>query len=102
MTEWEQRVTLVVAALQPGEVVSYGDVALRAGNPRAARSVGRLLATTRHTLPWWRVLRSDGSLLQSHRKQQTELLTAEGVRVEAGRVLRAPLGRFAKQHSTHG
>ncbi len=99
MTEWEKRVTLAIAGLQPGEVVSYGDVAHRAGKPRAARSVGRILATTPYELPWWRVIRADGSLLQAHRKQQTELLAREGVQVEAGRVSSAPLGRFAEKQA---
>ncbi|MCR9296350.1 MAG: MGMT family protein [bacterium] len=95
MTEWEQAILIVIASLRTGEVVSYGDIARRAGNPRAARSVGRLLASTEHSLPWWRVIRADGTLLRSHRKTQTELLTAEGVVVKAGRVRKAPLGRFS-------
>jgi len=34
----------VVRDLQRGDVVSYGEVARRAGHPRAARAVGNVLA----------------------------------------------------------
>ncbi|HET9847455.1 MAG TPA: MGMT family protein, partial [Candidatus Dormibacteraeota bacterium] len=52
-----EAVKIVVRDLGRGEVVSYGEVARRAGYPRAARAVGNVLATN-HGLPWWRVVRS--------------------------------------------
>ena len=42
----------VLEALQPGEVIAYGEVAAEAGYPGAARAVGNLLRTT-PGLPWW-------------------------------------------------
>jgi len=75
-------------ALQPGEVVSYGEVARRAGFPRRARGVGNVLAAD-HTdgLPWWRVVRADGSLAAPNRTEQQRRLEDEGVDVENGRVI---------------
>ena len=40
-----ERAEVVIRALRPGEVVTYGEVAADAGRPGAARAVGHLLAT---------------------------------------------------------
>ncbi len=81
------RVTAVLRALGPGDVVSYGEVAAEAGAPGAARAVGNLL---RHGLPddvpWWRVVRSDGRLVCQAAAEQAARLAAEGVTVREGRV----------------
>jgi methylated-DNA-protein-cysteine methyltransferase related protein len=85
----------VVASLAPGEVASYGDVAHDAGRPGAARAVGALLAGTDAELPWWRVVRADGRIVCGNGTRQADLLRAEGVVVRHGRVVAAPVGRFA-------
>ena len=41
LTPFRRRVAEVLRATEPGQVLSYGDVALRAGRPRAARAVGQ-------------------------------------------------------------
>jgi methylated-DNA-protein-cysteine methyltransferase-like protein len=79
------KVVAVVQALQPGEVVTYGEVALEAGRPGAARAVGNVMATV-GGLPWWRVVRADGRLVPGHEAEQARRLRAEGVTVTAGRV----------------
>lgn len=96
MTEFEQQIILAIAALREGEVVTYGEIAERAGNAKAPRAVGRVLSSSDRDLPWWRVLRSDGTLLKSHLKTQTELLSEEGVVVRRGKVISAPYGRWSK------
>ena len=75
----------MIRALQPGEVVSYGEVAARAGRPGAARAVGNVLART-GGLPWWRVVRSGGRMAAGHEARQSALLAAEGVEVVGGRI----------------
>lgn len=77
---------LVVRDLGRGEVVSYGEVARRAGYPRAARAVGNVLAST-HGLPWWRVVRANGQLAAGSREEQARRLRREGVRLRDGRVI---------------
>ncbi len=78
-------------------MTTYGQVALLAGKPRAARQVGYALAAlrgTRHRLPWQRVLgaRPRGmaaiSILDPMGSAvQRALLEGEGVEVDArGRV----------------
>jgi methylated-DNA-protein-cysteine methyltransferase related protein len=49
----------VVRRIPRGRVATYAQVALAAGNPRAARHVGYALAALRgakHRVPWQRVL----------------------------------------------
>lgn len=89
MTPLQLRFRDVVADLAEGEVVSYGEVARRAGRPGAARAVGGFLAEHGGDLPWWRVVRADGSLAPHHPREQQRRLRAEGVEVVHGRVLDA-------------
>jgi methylated-DNA-protein-cysteine methyltransferase-like protein len=93
--ERTRRILDVIRALQPGEVVTYGDIAEVAGYPRMSRLVGRILAITDDDLPWWRVVNSVGRLVPGNEREQSALLRAEGVAVEEGRVRRARIGRFA-------
>ena len=75
----------VLKGLEPGEVVSYGEVAEQAGYPGAARAVGNVLKTV-EGLPWWRVVNASGRLVPGHEVRQTKLLRSEGVTVSNGRV----------------
>jgi methylated-DNA-protein-cysteine methyltransferase-like protein len=84
-----ERVRRVVAAVRPGEVVTYGEVAEEAGSPGAARAVGNVMARS-DGLPWWRVVTSTGRLVRGHEAEQARRLRAEGVAVRKGRVVRLP------------
>ena len=67
MTEFSQRVEAVVRAIEPGDVVTYGEVAALAGKPGAARGVGAVLAGSgERGLPWWRVVWPRSNRLQRH------------------------------------
>ncbi|MDP9346704.1 MAG: MGMT family protein [Actinomycetota bacterium] len=62
-----------IRAIPPGFVRAYGDV-----SPGAPRRAGAVLnASDEPGLPWWRVVRADGSLAQGAR--QRSLLRDEGV-----------------------
>jgi len=81
-----------IAAIPRGRVASYGEIAARAGLPRHARLVGRVLgdAGADAKLPWHRVLRADGRFAfkpgsRAFREQRARLID-EGVAVKAGRV----------------
>jgi len=83
-------------------VASYGEIAARAGLPRRARLVGRVLreADAALDLPWQRVLRSDGRIAfapgsRAWREQRSRLVR-EGVTVVNGRV---DLRRFGWQRN---
>jgi methylated-DNA-protein-cysteine methyltransferase-like protein len=75
----------VLEALEPGEVIAYGEVAIEAGYPGAARAVGNLLRTV-PGLPWWRVVNAAGRLAPGSEREQSQKLRAEGVKVVKGRV----------------
>ncbi len=74
---------LALQGVPEGAVVSYGELARRAGLPGRARQVARLLAQgAMNDLPWWRVLRSDGHIAMPPTsplaEEQRRRLLAEG------------------------
>ena len=87
MTDFEDAVIAVISSLQPGDVLTYGEVAEEAGYPGAARAVGTLLRTSGGDLPWWRVVGAGGRLRTPDRSRQARLLSADGVLVVDERVV---------------
>ena len=85
MTALEHAIADVMRSLEPGDVVTYGEVAEEAGYPGRARAVGRFLKH-HEGYPWWRVVNSVGRLVPGNEQRQTELLAAEGVAVADGRI----------------
>jgi methylated-DNA-protein-cysteine methyltransferase-like protein len=86
-----ERILAAIRAVPRGQVAGYGEVARRAGLPGRARMVARLLSGNDDaTLPWHRVLKSDGRIAfpadSPHFAEQVQRLRAEGVVVENGRV----------------
>jgi methylated-DNA-protein-cysteine methyltransferase-like protein len=85
------RILAAIRAVPRGQVAGYGEIARRAGLPGRARQVARLLSDNDDaTLPWHRVLRSDGRIAfpadSAHYLEQVQRLRAEGVVVDNGRV----------------
>jgi methylated-DNA-protein-cysteine methyltransferase related protein len=81
------RIYAVVGSIPRGRVMTYGEVARRAGLPRGARTVGRAMAASPAALPWQRVvgLRRPGIAHITIRAPlaaglQRALLEREGVR----------------------
>ena len=80
-----KEVYAVVKLIPRGMVMSYAGVARQCGYPRAARQVGYALHAlpAKHTVPWWRVVNSQGRISNSHSpdapQRQRERLQAEGV-----------------------
>lgn len=96
LTQFQQQMADAVNKLRPGEVVSFGDIAAAAGRPTASRAAGRMLSQSMDTLPWWRVVYSNGHLPPCNPTVQSERLIEEGVEMKAFRVVHAPRGRFKK------
>ena len=92
LSESTLRIVELIKAIPAGKVASYGNIALAAGLRNGARQTVRVLhsLSEKHSLPWHRVIRSDGSIALeagAGRELQIELLRAEGVEVSAdGRV----------------
>src|SRR5438067_10709765 len=77
----------IVRSIPRGRVLSYGEVALRAGKPRGARAVVRALHQL-EDVPWWRVVRKGGTLAPAVARDQAQLLATEGVHARQGRSVR--------------
>jgi len=90
----------VIQSIPRGRVASYGEIAARAGLPRRARLVGRVLreADASLALPWHRVVRADGCLAFAPGSvafiEQRRRLSREGIEMTGRRV---DLRRFGWQ-----
>ncbi len=81
MSEFKQRVLQIVRQIPVGQTMSYGQVALQAGSPCAARAVGMIMSQNHDPLvPCHRVIKSDGKLGGYNRgaARKLELLKKEG------------------------
>lgn len=91
-TEFDAAVLDVVAGLEEGEIVTYGEVAAEVGRPGAARAVGSTLRRHGSRVAWWRVVTSTGRLVPGGEARHREKLVAEGIALRDGRVvMSAPL-----------
>ena len=63
-TPWGRQVLHKCARIKPGKSVSYGQLALQVGRPKAARAVGTIMAQNRIPLiiPCHRVVRENGAM----------------------------------------
>ncbi len=101
ISPFKKRVIEIVRLVPHGKVVSYGQVALMVGMPRAARQVGWILRGSEGNidLPWWRVVNNKGSITIKgtkyvDRELQRKLLRAEGVVVSEEFTLDIKIYRF--------
>jgi alkylated DNA nucleotide flippase Atl1 len=85
--EYAERVLDLVERIPPGRVMSYGDIAeyLGEGGPR---QVGAVMSAWGDGVPWWRVLRSDGTPPSGHEVRARRRYAAEAtpMRAATGRV----------------
>lgn len=63
MATFKEKVYVAVRKIPKGKVLTYKEVAVKAGRPRAYRAVGNILNKNRDTrVPCHRVIRSDGNI----------------------------------------
>ena len=99
MNPFTERVVQIIRDIPAGCVMTYGQVAAAAGNPRGARQVARILhsMSAKYELPWHRIINAQGGIsTPSDREEkgglQRELLELEGVEfMSNGKV---DLGRY--------
>ncbi|GGQ39594.1 alkylated DNA nucleotide flippase Atl1 [Actinomadura coerulea] len=75
--EYAEAVLDAVERIPPGRVLSYGDVAELVGRG-GPRQVGRVMSLYGGAVPWWRVIRADGSPPSGHEIRAHENYRAEG------------------------
>ena len=62
-TLFAQKVYAIVARIPKGKTLTYGEVAKKAGRPKAFRAVGSIMGANRdRTVPCHRVIRADGGM----------------------------------------
>lgn len=84
MNDFGPRVLSVVRLIPSGAVLTYKQVAKRAGRPNAYRAVGNILNKNHDPkIPCHRVIRSDGKIGGYNRgnKLKREILIREGVKL---------------------
>lgn len=84
MTTFSERAIKAIKSVPAGKVATYGQIALLAGSPRAARQIGWLLnsSSEKHSLPWHRIINSKGQLSSNDPEfhfEQRSRLEAEGI-----------------------
>ena len=86
MKKFEDKVRSVVRAIPVGSVMTYKEVAVKAGSPKAARAVANTMAKNYDLeIPCHRVIRSDGGLGGYNRggtEKKRAILKSEGVIVK--------------------
>lgn len=78
---FQEKVYSVVRKIPKGKVLTYKEVAIKVGNPNAARAVGNALNKNRSKdVPCHRVIRSDGKTggYYCGAKAKIEILKKEG------------------------
>ena len=93
MNEFTAKAISLIQGIPEGKVMTYGQIAALAGNPKAARQVVRILhaMSDKHHLPWYRVVNAKGELPLGD-DGQALYLQIDGVDVSDGH--RVDLGRF--------
>lgn len=109
--EYVELVLLCVERVPRGRVTTYGAIAEAVGEVAGGggpRQVGSIMASYGGPVPWWRVVRADGSLPPSHDSEARQAYLEEGTplrpsgnvdlrtafwRPPAPRARRAPAGR---------
>jgi methylated-DNA-protein-cysteine methyltransferase-like protein len=76
-------------ATEPGDLLTYGDLAIELDRPGAGQAVANVLRRA-SDLPWWRVVPADGRRYRTHAPVQAPPLEAEGPVVAARRRIHPP------------
>jgi O-6-methylguanine DNA methyltransferase len=103
-SDFRARVLAVVRRIPVGRVATYGDVALLAGTPRAARAVGTVMRRCRDPrVPCHRVIAAGGGLggYGAFLHVKRDLLRAEGLDVGVARVRRFAEVRWPGKEMSH-
>lgn len=88
----DDRVRAVATQIPAGDVLTYGEIAHVTGlNPR---HVGRIVARISGEIPWWRIIRADGTPPTCHGGCAADILRQEQVPFAGSKVNRYALVRM--------
>lgn len=101
MNPFTENVIYIIKQIPVGTVMTYGQIAKSASNPRAARQVARILhsMSSKHNLPWHRVINAKGQIaIKDNETWMEQKLRLEDEGVEVSRTGYIDLETY--QHST--
>ncbi|MCW2784513.1 MAG: hypothetical protein JWP74_1030 [Marmoricola sp.] len=75
--DYVESVLRIVEQIPRGRVTTYGLIAEAVGH-RGPRQVGKVMSLYGGPVPWWRVVRADGSLPDSHGPEARQAYLGEG------------------------
>lgn len=78
LPEYAEEVVAVVFKIPPGQVMTYKEVALEIGWG-SARNVGAAMSRYGSGLPWWRVVRSNGTMAEKLLSRAVPMWQEEGI-----------------------
>lgn len=91
MTPFSEQAIAIMQSIPKGKVATYGQIAILAGNHRAARRISRLIHTCskKYNLPWHRIVNIQGKISLKGEKfeMQYELLKSEGIEFGLGNAI---------------
>jgi O-6-methylguanine DNA methyltransferase len=91
MKTFTQKVRDVVRKIPKGKVMTYAQVAAKAGSPRASRAVGNIMKQNYDKeIPCHRVVRTDGGMGGYNRGgegKKLEILKKEGVKIRGSKAV---------------
>ncbi len=87
ISNFTQSVIEIIRKIPKGKVLTYGQIAVLAGNPRGARQVSWILhsSSKKYNLPWHRVINAKGKIAlksMDDRFSQKIMLEEEGIEFE--------------------
>lgn len=80
-----ERVLSLIEQVPPGRAVSYGQLADYLGRG-GARNIGQIMSVYGSAVPWWRVVRTDGSMAPHLMLEAQQHWRDESMPVYRGRV----------------
>ena len=83
---FSKQVIEIIQKIPAGKVATYGQIAILAGNNKAARQISRILHSSsgKYGLPWHRVINSQGRIslrTGDSFEMQKAMLESEGIQV---------------------
>jgi len=104
MEPFTESVVEIIKGIPEGKVMTYGQIAMLAGNRRGARQVSRVLhsLSKKCNLPWHRVINSKGEIslkdYESHNLQKL-YLESEGIKFTCNETINLNEYQFQKSYN---
>jgi methylated-DNA-protein-cysteine methyltransferase-like protein len=102
MNQFTEDIIEIIKSIPKGKVMTYGQIAEWAGNPRGARQISRILhsMSRKYNLPWHRVINSKGEISlppDNGGLIQRQMLKDEGIVFKESGIIDLKIYRFTGQ-----